>query len=122
MNKIAMVICVIVLFALGSDARQAAKPAPRTPVACYDVLDRAYGDAHRIKPGMTRQQVEEKWELDGGIQQFNETIAADRYVYRDCDALKLEIEFHLDKKAETGPSDKVTKIMSHLYVERAILE
>lgn len=67
MSNLMTVVCVAAMFALVSDGWQAAKPVVRTPYVCYDVLDRAYSDGHRIEPGMTRRQVEEKWYEDGGI-------------------------------------------------------
>ena len=121
-EKMIMAVCVAAMFSLVSDARQAQESEPHTAKDCCDVVRRAYADARAIEPGMTRLQIEHKWDVDGGIQELGETEEETRYVYRKCDSLKLKIEFRLAKKGAEGPEDTVIKVATPVYAEPAYMD
>jgi hypothetical protein len=119
MKKLSMALCLAaVTLALGCDNHQTAKLAAQPSRDCCDVVERAILDAHKIRPGMTRRELELKWQLDGGIM----PIGLDRYGYRECESLKLDVEFKLARADREEPEDTVNKISRPLYAEPPILE
>jgi uncharacterized phage protein gp47/JayE len=55
---------------------------------CSDARE-AITDADGIRAGMTRREIEKRFRRDGGLQ-FPRTT---RYLYPDCDYIKIEISF-----------------------------
>jgi hypothetical protein len=107
--KAISVACVSILL-LGVARKQHAGVAGPPPDACA-ILKEAIGEVGQIKPGMTRREVEEHFQLDGGLQFRNTT----RYIYPKCREvnIKVEIEFNLAVPADqiTGsPDDTVVKV------------
>ena len=70
-----------------------------------DALDAAT----RLKPGALRSQVEENFELDGGIS-FPEQAT---YVYKKCHYIKIDLGFSaqdIARRPVPSPNDAITKI------------
>ena len=78
-------------------------------------------DFESLKPGMTRKEVDEKLEQDGGIQ----FVGKMRYQHPDCPYFKVDIEFACSRDAEgrimSKPTDKVTAI-SNPYLEWPVMD
>ncbi len=71
--------------------------------------------ANRLKPGMTRADVEEDFKEDGGISFPPQA----RYIYRKCSHIKIDVEFSGEpmKLAQApSPNDRITKV-SRAYLE-----
>jgi len=74
-----------------------------TPCGCVEVKN-ALETAQRLKPGMTRKEVEQYLEKDGGMQFQSPT----RYVDRACNYIKIDIEFQIVR----GGSEKRNELLS----------
>ena len=85
------------------------------PTTC-DEIKNALATVARIKVGMTRREVEQLFERDGGAQ----FALSGRYVYPNCQYIKIEIEFQNSDPSPQdpllSPSDIVSKI-SKPYLE-----
>lgn len=76
-------------------------------------------DFREIKVGMTRKQVESKFQKDGGLQSIASPI---RYTHPDCPYFMIDVDFsfHRDSANQNKPveskDDKVTRV-SKPYLE-----
>ncbi len=76
-------------------------------------------DFESIKAGMTREQVEKKFPMDGGLQ----TASPTRFVHPQCRYFKIEVGFEFQRdeadgnRAVMGKTDKVIAV-SKPYLER----
>jgi len=76
-------------------------------------------DFESIKAGMTREQVEKKFPMDGGLQ----TASPTRFVHPQCRYFKIEVGFEFQRneadgnRALMGKTDKVIAV-SKPYIER----
>lgn len=72
-----------------------------------------------IKPGMTRGDVLNVFQEEGGLS----TRTARRYAYRDCPYIKVDVKFDpvgsLDDKLTSAPEDRITQI-SRPFLESRI--
>ena len=72
-----------------------------------------------IKVGMTRNDLEKHFEMDGGFNFRGDT----RYVFKGCSYLKITVEFILDPGVSRNFSPKDTvKSVSKLFVEYPIMD
>lgn len=80
-------------------------------------------DFESIKAGMTREQVEKKFPMDGGLQ----TASPTRFVHPQCRYFKIEVGFEFQRdetdgnRAVMGKTDKVIAV-SKPYLERAVTD
>jgi hypothetical protein len=74
---------------------------------------------NRIKPGMTRADVENEFRGDGGINSFSNQ----RFVYRKCSYIKIDVEFKLIKKDNKlfNQNDIIIKL-SKPYLEPSYID
>lgn len=86
---------------------------PENPqVAACGVIEEALKDVRQLKPGMTRREVEHKFELDGGAMPIDQN----RYLYKKCGFIKVVIDFKLAHKfkpgqfPESSPDDVIIKV------------
>lgn len=75
-------------------------------------------DFHAIKVGMTRNKIEKRLQLDGGLQ----GVSPVRFTHPECRYFKIDVEFSFKRNPEdmnraiTSPDDRVTKV-SKPYIE-----
>jgi len=77
-------------------------------VGC-SVIEQALHDLQGIKVGMTRQNVEQhNFIMAGGMTVRDQTD----YVYKQCEYIKLEVDFSFDPKVQRdfSPKDVITKV------------
>lgn len=73
------------------------------------VVVRAIEAARTLKSGMSRSDVEKGFLRDGGVQ-FREKTT---YVYRDCDYIKIDVEFATQSdtpKGQLHPNDRIVSV------------
>ena len=90
-----------------------------TTEACA-VIPEALRKAGELKPGTSRQMVEQTFDLDGGLQIFTKS----RYAFKKCHFIKVDFEFSQDKPgndAGLSPADRVAKA-SRPYLEYPIYD
>jgi hypothetical protein len=79
-------------------------------------LNEQYTEATSIKPGMSRADLLQVFEEDGGLQR----IPATRYLLKSCNMIKIEVEFDTEygQAGEEKPDAdlKITKV-SQPYLE-----
>jgi hypothetical protein len=73
---------------------------------CCGVARSALLASMRMKPGMTRRQVERSFVLDGGAM----TPAESRYAYRDCVFIRVDVSFKVKDESRRSPGDIVTRV------------
>ena len=78
-----------------------------------DQLIQALTDFGNLKTGMSRQDIERSFVLDGGMNFRNHSY----YVYSKCDLIRVEVTFEPDTTVKDGfsPRDRVTQL-SKLYL------
>ncbi len=75
-------------------------------------------DFYSIKPGMTREEIEKRFPMDGGEQ----GVSPVRFTHPECPHFKIDVEFSFKRnpndqnRAVVSPEDKATKI-SKPYLE-----
>ena len=82
------------------------------------IIRQAIDDTLQIKPGMTRADVEKKYQLDGGLQPLN-LPSTTRYLYLKCSLIKIDVEFKAgadSKRGSLSPNDIVVSV-SKPYLE-----
>ncbi len=84
--------------------------------ACSDcaMVQQALADSQRIKPGVTRRDVEAYFKYDGGLSFRGRAW----FTYPKCRYIKLQVEFEAAPSTPPPPSpeDKVTAV-SKLYID-----
>jgi len=93
---------------------------PSAPDRCCVLVEQALEDYSRIKPGLTREEVEKLFEPEGGFQ----TEASTRYWYRKCHDIEVVIDFKAKppKSGESfSPKDTVQK-KSKLFIDFPTLD
>jgi|HubBroStandDraft_1064217.scaffolds.fasta_scaffold02972_5 hypothetical protein len=79
---------------------------------CCKIVEAALEESRNIKSGTTRREIEKKLKLDGGVQSPKET----RYLFPDCNDIKIEIEFEHhpndpdDPHSPLSPNDTVSYV------------
>ena len=109
-----MIVAFALCCTLAASFRLAPSQTPAAPNlerACSDTLERAFDAFQRVKPGMSRREVEAMFKKDGGLQ-FRDTT---RYIYADSAGvtIKADIEFKPAATAHTpefSPDDAVVNI------------
>lgn len=100
-----------------AEPRLSQKSADHPSTSCNEIA-KALETVARVKVGMTRQELEQFFERDGGAQFPLST----RYVYPQCHYVKVEVEFqHPDSPPQNqllSPNDVVSKV-SKPYIEYA---
>lgn len=83
--------------------------------SCKCVTD-ALSEIEKIKIGMKRKDLDKMFSIDGGISPVN----PQRFVYEQCNFIKIEIKFEFidknNKFPKDNPEDKITEI-SKPYLE-----
>lgn len=79
--------------------------------SCCQMVRDALAASRRLRPGMTRRDVERQFYVDGGAQGPEST----RYDFAKCGYTKVQIDFKLAGASEHGmpgynPDDTVTKV------------
>ena len=73
------------------------------------VIEEALQDAGKLKPGITRDKVEESFALDGGLN----FVMTSRYSFKKCRSIKVDIEF-TDREGgspkEFSATDRMVKV------------
>lgn len=113
MKSVAILVLAAVLSISPMAARAGQGPAPGAG-ACA-MVQQALADSRRVAPGVSREEVEKYFKNDGGLQFPPHT----RYTYRQCDYIKLEVDFDpapSPGKDFTSPDDKV-KNVSKLFID-----
>jgi hypothetical protein len=70
------------------------------------VVERALRDLQSVKIGMNRRELEKYFVVAGGMTFRDHTS----YVYRDCEYLKVDVDFELDAQSGNrfSPEDKIS--------------
>lgn len=86
------------------------------PTECCSLVAKAIEAAARLKPNMTRSDIENDFRADGGLHVTGETV----YVYKSCPDIKIRVTFVVEagQKAslEERPGD-VVLVVSQPYLE-----
>ncbi len=107
MRRSLLLVCLC--FGLAAIPIQAGKQSEpcQSPTA---FLERALQSVARIQPGSTRVDVEKDFEMDGGEQIINPS----RYVWKECQYIKIDVEFKAadggQPTAQYAPTDVVVKV------------
>jgi hypothetical protein len=84
-------------------------------------MSKALRECQKIKPGMTRAELEKVFTTEGGIWQAKHRI----YVYRPCRYIKVEVDFNLSVPEQDVvkplPTDTISKI-SRPYLQWTIID
>jgi hypothetical protein len=76
-------------------------------------VERALEIHSKLKPGMTRGEVEKAFVLEGGIQFPNQA----RYAYRGCPFIKLVVEYQTSEDHTSTSADDKIKELSKLQLD-----
>jgi hypothetical protein len=83
---------------------------------CCSLVVKAINAAERVKPNMTRSDIEKEFREDGGLSFSGESI----YVYRPCPFIKVRVTFATEVPGKTplveSPAD-VIRSVSQPYLE-----
>ena len=95
---------------------------PQQPSTCdgCSVVQDALKASDALKPGMSRKDLEERFEPDGGMQ----TGGWGRYVFRRCRTIKIDVRFsgaEEGRGAEMLPTDKLVGV-SRPYLETPFMD
>lgn len=105
--KLTTVVFMMVI-GLFSELASAPRQIPTSPSNPCPEVRQAIDDSLKIKPGMTRQEVEKLFEEDGGATTRGQT----RYLYKPCMYIQIEITFKLAtprNSLDPSPNDTVIK-------------
>jgi hypothetical protein len=103
----------LVMFALAFRAKSQVQTSPCSTV------QKALEDYGHLKVGMTRKEIEHRFEPDGGIQ-FN---GSTRYLYVDCPYIKVEIKFKSSSpRSKPFAPDDISTEISKLFVEYPVAD
>lgn len=91
---------------MGAGAVSSLSPPGREQQAHTEWVGKVYDRMLAIKPGMTRAQLLEVFEHDGGLS----TRLQGRYVSRDCLYFKVDVEFEAVGQPPRGDSTVVMSI------------
>jgi len=96
-----LAVCVLLNFPLNAHPQ-----AQGSDCRSCSVVERALRDFQGIKVGMARREVERFFVVAGGMTFRNHTS----YVYRDCEFLRVDVDFKADPETESAlsPDDKIT--------------
>lgn len=118
MIKRTVLLVYVIVFCVLPMQTTPAQPEQRT-CSC-SVIERALKDAQSVKLGMMRKDVEaHNFVVSGGMVVRDRTA----YVYKDCEYIKLEIEFNPDPAVarDFSPKDVITNI-SKLTLDYPVMD
>jgi hypothetical protein len=86
------------------------------PAECCSLVLKALDAAERVKPKMTRAEIEKEFSEDGGLSFGNERV----YTYKSCSYIKIRVAFEIEAGKKTSlaesPSD-IVRSVSQPYLE-----
>jgi hypothetical protein len=99
-------LLLAVCFLLNFPSSNAQSQPQGTDCRSCTVVERALRDFQGIKVGMSRRDIERFFVVAGGMTFRNHTS----YVYRDCEYLRVDVDFKPDTETENtfSPDDKIT--------------
>jgi hypothetical protein len=112
-------VAVLLITTLGVLAQEAEIDRPDLKIDREHTqwIDHVMRSIATLKPGMTRRDLLRVLTTEGGIF----TRKKQRYVYRHCPYLKVEVDFSpLDAAQEPNPDDRVVKI-TQPFLEYSIM-
>ena len=109
-------ICIVVL-ALSANGKQQ-NCNQGTLNTC---LSSALSDIATVKPGMTREELEKRFDLSGGFFSSRETLSA-TYVYKESNYIKIDVEFSPAADGSTARNKDVIKTVSRPYLAYPIYD
>jgi hypothetical protein len=83
---------------------------PQEDKALTDGVLRALEDCEKIKVSMTRAQLLEMFEPDGGVW----NAMGRRYTYRRCPYIHVDVEFKLSSPDQSGLDERMTDTISKI--------
>ena len=94
-------VCVLLNFSLNARSQ-----SQKSDCSSCSVVERALRDLQGIKAGMSRRDIERFFVVASGMTFRDHTS----YIYRDCEYLKVDVDFKLDTETENAfsPKDKIT--------------
>jgi hypothetical protein len=129
MNPKIILLLAIIFILLPSGCATAPPAKPPAPSASGTDIDQdltnqisaTLTECQKIKPGMTRSQLMEVFDTEGGI-----STAKDRtFVYRRCQYVKIDVHFILSEPAQNvldeRPTDTIGKV-SKPYLQWSIMD
>ena len=124
------ILCLALLIVTAHSATNPPVPAARAatnpPASDADHIgwvERCLRDFALLKRGMTRQEVEGRFKLDGGLQSASPV----RFTHPACPYFKIAVEFDFKRdsadqgRAVTGQGDKVIRV-SKPYLEAPVMD
>jgi hypothetical protein len=118
---IVLIICMGLVLSLCLAQGEYAKRTPNKECAAW--VSKCLTDFQSIKPGMTRGEIQKKFPMDGGVQDFSLI----RFAHPECDYFKIDVEFDSKRNANdqnraiNDSNDKVTKV-SKPYIETPYMD
>jgi hypothetical protein len=103
-----MLMSAILFFLLASPQNARATCQSCTPV------EQAIKTAQRIRPGLTRAEIEKIYQTDGGIS----SLPISRYRDPNCESIKVDVTYQLAWSGTTSDGDIVLSV-SKPYLEPA---
>ena len=120
MKKISFIVLLLIaLHVITGCAIQKKEVKIQSNIEYAQWVEQCLHDFESIKPGMSRQEVEQKFPMDGGVQ----TVSPVRFTHPQCQYFKVNVSFEFKRDANDqnraifGSADKVTKV-SNPYIER----
>lgn len=114
--RIVSTVFVLSIIAPSAPAAVARAAQSDTQSQCCSAVAKALEAVNRIKTGMLRENVEEEFTQDGGIDFGSETV----YTYKKCPLIKIRVGFSpkTDGTAKSNNRLKdVVKSVSKPYIE-----
>lgn len=95
------------------------RSVPKIGSSCCSIVEEALKDVAKIKPGMTRAEVEVMFTHEGGPDFLIQTF----YVWRRCPYIKIKVSFTLsDPTGRKESSSDVVKSVSTPYLQYPVTD
>jgi hypothetical protein len=86
------------------------------PAECCSLVVKAIEAAERVKPNMTRRDIEKEFREDGGLSFISETV----YTYKSCSSIKIRVAFVIEASKRAPLAERPTDVVrsvSQPYLE-----
>ena len=116
---LSIILGVTLLTIIGLSIAKEQKPKTEIKREYIVWVEKCLKDFQSIQVGMTRGEIEEKFPLDGGLQEGVSTV---RFIHPECPYFKIDVSFEFKRnendqnRAIRSPDDKVIKT-SKPYIE-----
>ena len=75
-----------------------------------ELVRQALQASQKLKAGMARADVEKEFQEDGGMTFSSEAEHHDRYTFKSCGMIKIDVDLALADNSKPGPNDRIIKV------------